>query len=177
MNRQHHPLYQAQTEAKELWRSADDRVMGGVSIAEIKPSQVDGASCICLSGKVSLENRGGFIQIQWPFKPAFDARLFSGVYFDAWGNQETYNLHLRTHQLWLPWQSFRASFQTSASWQRFYISFAAMTPYKTHAAVNLNRLKSLAIVAIGRVFTAEVCVKELGFYRDENTAISDNALR
>ena len=162
MNRQHHAIYEGHAAGVNLWRAADDRVMGGVSVGDITPRQIDDAECMCLSGTVSLENRGGFIQIQWPFKPAFNASHFNGVYLDAIGNHETYNFHLRTQQLWLPWQSFRYRLQTSESWQRFYIPFAAMVPYKTQAVLNPNRLKSLAIVAIGRVFTADVCIKTLG---------------
>ncbi|HUM98926.1 MAG: CIA30 family protein [Halothiobacillaceae bacterium] len=166
MTRQHHPLHHDPTEANAHWRSADDRVMGGVSVGEIKPQIIENTACTCLSGRVSLDNRGGFIQMKWPFESPFDASAYTGVFLDAWGNEETYNVHLRTHQLWLPWQSFRHSFNTNPAWQRFYLPFDEFTPHKTQAKLNLSRLKTLAIVAIGRAFTAEVCIKQLGFYTD-----------
>jgi len=54
--------------------------------------------------------------------------------------------------------------ETSPTWQRFYLPFNEFTPYKTQATLKPNRLKKLAIAAIGRAFTAEVCIKALGFY-------------
>lgn len=164
MTLQHVPLFPDPAKTNAHWRTADDRIMGGVSVGEIKPKLLENTACMCLSGRVSLENRGGFIQMKWPFEPAFDASVYTGVFLDAWGNDETYNLHLRTPQLWLPWQSFRHTFKSSPSWQRFYLPFNEFTPYKTQAVLKPNRLKTLAIVAIGRAFTAEVCIKTLGFY-------------
>ncbi len=175
MSLQHYPLFQNPMDANAHWRSADDRVMGGVSVGVIKPALIEQAACTCLSGEVSLANRGGFIQMQWPFTTALDASAYTGVFFDAWGNNEPYNLHLRTHQLWLPWQSYRHTFTASAAWQRFYIPYSEFTPYKTQSTLNPKRLKSLAIVAIGRAFTAEVCIKALGFYIDDNAVLINTA--
>lgn len=160
-----HIIYSANNDTN-LWQTADDRVMGGVSIAKISPGKHDEQACQCLSGEVSLENRGGFIQMKWPFEPNFDASTFAGVYIRVWGNNETYNVHIRTNQLWLPWQSFRSSFVAKPKWQTHYLPFSSFENYKTFASLDPSAIKKLAIVAIGKVFYADVCVSEMGFYSD-----------
>lgn len=58
------PIYQAD-EANDGWQTADDRVMGGVSVAQLSERLVENSRCRCLTGTVSLENRGGFVQMKW----------------------------------------------------------------------------------------------------------------
>ena len=48
-----------------VWNVATDTVMGGLSSAELATSIVDNRPCLCLSGSVSLENNGGFVQACW----------------------------------------------------------------------------------------------------------------
>jgi hypothetical protein len=159
----HHPIYDAQHSSPH-WQTADDRVMGGVSIAKIAPDTRDGMACYCLSGKVSLENRGGFVQMKWSFEPEMDASQFTGVYVDVMGNNESYNVHIRTRQLWLPWQSFRASLTAAPQWQQIYLPFSQFENYSTFSTLNPEGIRKFAIVAIGREFNADVCVKGFGFY-------------
>ncbi len=159
----HHPIYQADIISSQ-WQTADDRVMGGVSIANMASSNRLGMACSCLSGTVSLENRGGFLQMKWPFDPAVNGKDFKGVYIHVLGNNESYNLHIRTNQLWLPWQSFRASFVAESKWQRVYLPFSQFENYKTFSTLDPEQIKKIAIVAIGRVFDADVCIHEMGFY-------------
>lgn len=149
-----------------LWQTADDRVMGGVSVARISPGKHEDQACHCLSGEVSLENRGGFIQMKWPFEPSFNASAFEGIFIRVWGNNEVYNVHLRTSQLWLPWQSFRSSFVAKPQWQTLYLPFSSFENYKTPVSLDPTAIKKLAIVAIGKVFYADVCISEMGFYSD-----------
>jgi len=46
------------------------------------------------------------------------------------------------------------------------LPFAAFKPYKTSRQLDVGRLQRVGIVAIGRDFTAQLCVAEVGFYRD-----------
>ncbi len=159
----HHIIYQAETTPTQ-WETADDRVMGGVSVANMTPSNRLDLACSCLSGRVSLENRGGFLQMKWSFDPPVNGNDFKGVYLHVLGNNESYNLHIRTNQLWLPWQSFRASFMTESKWQFVYLPFSQFENYKTFSTIDPEHIKKIAIVAIGRVFEADVCIHEMGFY-------------
>lgn len=158
------PIYQA-NEANDGWQTADDRVMGGVSVAQLSDRLVENSRCRCLTGTVSLENRGGFVQMKWAMPKPFDATGFSGIYLEVWGNNESYNVHVRTGQLWLPWQSFRQSFQATPTWQTHYLAFSAFENYKTGSQLDVSGITKVAIVAIGRAFQADVCVRGWGFYR------------
>jgi hypothetical protein len=158
-------FYDAQTSSNaQAWQTADDRVMGGVSVAHVDARTMNDAPCMCLTGDVSTENRGGFIQMKWTFDD-MDASAYQGVMLDVLGNGETYNIHIRTNQLWLPWQSFRASFDTNHTWQSISIPFSAFENYKTWSTLDASRIRKVAVVAIGKDFKAEVCVRKAGFYR------------
>lgn len=157
------PIYRA-NETADIWQTADDRVMGGISVAHIALRQVDGQTCQCLTGDVSLENRGGFVQMKWEMGKVFDASAFMGVYVTVLGNNEDYNLHIRTGQLWLPWQSFRAAFHAKNEWQTLFMPFSDFENYKTWSTLDPDGITKVAVVAIGRAFRADVCVREWGFY-------------
>jgi D-alanyl-D-alanine dipeptidase len=66
--------------------------------------------------------------------------------------------------LWLPWQSYRATFQAPASWQTVQLPFAGFSPYKTGKALDLTKLERIGVLAIGRAFTADLCIGRVGFY-------------
>ncbi|MDX1347592.1 MAG: CIA30 family protein [Thiomicrorhabdus chilensis] len=148
------------------WRFVGDQVMGGLSSGLIDPITIDGVECVCLSGNVSVANNGGFIQMAWDFseEQAAHAQQFDGLYLDVIGNGEGYNLHLRTSQLWLPWQSFRSGFRAGSGWQRLLFPFSEFQSYRTYARLNVSKLKRIGVVAIGREFEAQVCVRSFGFY-------------
>ena len=156
------PIYQA-TDTDDSWQTADDRVMGGVSIATLTSRQLDGSPCRCLTGSVSLENRGGFVQMKWPINDR-DASAYTGVYVDAWGNNEDYNIHVRTAQLWLPWQSFRQTFHATPIWTTHFLPFNRFENYKTWSSLDASSISKIAVVAIGRAFQADICVRAWGFY-------------
>ena len=100
------------------WRFITDGVMGGQSSGELTLDTIEGKACLRLRGDVSLENRGGFVQAALDIKgtPAADASAYQGLLLEVYGNDESYNLHLRTDDVWLPWQSYRASFQARPGW-------------------------------------------------------------
>jgi len=149
------------------WRLVTDGVMGGVSTGALRIGGHQADDAVCLSGSVSTANNGGFIQLALDIDPqtAGHAPAYEGVAFRVSGNGETYNMHLRSSDLWLPWQSYRASFVAGAEWTVVKLPFSAFEPYKTGAALRPERLKRIGIVAIGRDFAADVCVRNLAFYR------------
>jgi len=150
------------------WRLVTDGVMGGVSAGELSLSLVDGRRALCLRGEVRLENNGGFVQAALDLAPRgdLDARAYTGIRLLARGNGETYNLHLKTAELRLPWQSYRSSFATGPEWREIRLPFGAFEPHRTDLPLDTGHLRSLGLVAIGRAFAAELCVAEIGLYRD-----------
>jgi hypothetical protein len=151
------------------WRLITDAVMGGVSDGRMEADTVAGRPCVRLRGTVSLENRGGFIQavLDSAVDGVLDASDYSGVLLDVYGNDEEYNLHLRTTDVWLPWQAYRASFNATPEWRTVRIPFNSFSGYRIGAALDTSALQRIGIAAIGRAFQADLCVARLGLYRDD----------
>lgn len=148
------------------WQMVSDQVMGGVSSGKMLVSQKAGRQCLQLQGKVSTENNGGFLQLALDLNrgKAFDASAFAGIEIDVLGNNEPYNLHLRTKGLWFPWQAYRASFTATPRWQTIKIPFTEFKGYKTTKRLNLKKLKRIGLVAIGKDYQADVCMGGVRFY-------------
>lgn len=152
------------------WEYVSDGVMGGVSSGGMQTELFRGRTAVVLRGSVSLDNNGGFVQIASDLRPggaAFDASPWDGIELVACGNGETYDIRLRTDQLTRPWQSFRADFKATSDWQTHRIPFAAFAAHKTEAIFDPSRLRRIGILAIGRIFEAEVAVASIGFYKEE----------
>jgi len=150
------------------WRLVTDGVMGGISTGRMSLGQVDGRRALCLLGEVRLENNGGFIQAALDLAPErdLDASAYIGIRLLVRGNGETYNLQLKTADLLLPWQSYRSSFPAGAEWREIRLPFGGFEPHRTGVPLDTAHLRSLGLVAIGHAFAADLCVAEIGLYRD-----------
>lgn len=149
------------------WQMLSDAVMGGRSAGRMSRDTLAGRPAVRMQGAVSLDNNGGFIQLAVDLAPAgatFDASAFAGIAIDVLGNDEDYGLHLRTSELSRPWQSYRARFAAEPRWRDVRLPFASFVPHRTVAALDLRLLRRLGIVAIGRVFRADVAIGGVRFY-------------
>lgn len=148
------------------WRVFTDTVMGGVSSAELIETVVEGVHCLSLSGQVSLENNGGFVQASIDLDEAglFDASAYRGIELSVYGNGEIYNLHLRTGDTRIVWQSYRASFQAENSWHTIRLAFDDLEPYRIDIPFDRSRLRRLGVVAIGKAMRADICIASVSFY-------------
>lgn len=149
------------------WEFVADAVMGGVSRGQASPASVDGRDARRLTGQVSLDNNGGFIQMAFDLSDAgaFDASDWTGVEIELRGNAETYELRLRTDQLTHPWQSFRTAFEAPPEWTTLRFPFAALEAHRTSARFDPTRLRRLGLLAIGREFEADLAVSAVRLYR------------
>jgi hypothetical protein len=138
--------------------------MGGVSSGRLAQDIVAGRPCLHLTGRVSTANSGGFVQMALDLG-RFDASAYAGIVLHVAGNGESYNVHLRTSDLWLPWQSYRASFVAGPEWQEVRIPFEQFEPYRTSRDLRIDRLVRIGLVGIGRDFAADFCVGDIGFMR------------
>ena len=150
------------------WRFVGDGVMGGRSAGGLALGQRDGRNCLHLQGRVSLGNNGGFVQINLDLgrDGPLDASAYDGVELEVFGNNEDYNLHLKTSAVWLPWQSYRAGFRAPPEWQRIRLPFAGFESYRIGKPLDPSRLERIGLVAIGRAFEADLCLGRLALYRD-----------
>lgn len=145
------------------WEYVADTVMGGVSSGQIQP---DGTA-MRLTGAVSLDNNGGFVQMAFDLSEGggtFDASAFEGVEIEVRGNGEAYDLRLRTDELRRPWHSFRTEFTATSDWQTLRMPFSDFKPHRTDVTFDPARLRRIGVLAIGREFEADVSVRRVGFY-------------
>ena len=150
------------------WRPTSDRVMGGVSVAHLERVEHDGREGLRLTGEVSLENNGGFVQMGLDLAAGgatLDGSDHAGVSIVVRGNGERYSVHLRTVDCVRPWQSYRAVFVAEDAWREIRLPFAAFEPHRIDAPLDRSRLRRLGLVAIGRAFAADVMVSRVALYR------------
>jgi hypothetical protein len=138
------------------WEFVADTIMGGVSRGQVAPTQVAGRAAMRLTGEVSTDNGGGFIQMAFDF--AQDASDHTGIALDVCGNGQRYDLRLRTTRLIRAWQSFRCDFTAPAAWTTITVPFAMLVAHRTEAVFDPSELRRVGVVAVGREFAVDVAV-------------------
>ena len=149
---------------KNEWTYIADNVMGGVSKGGVKFNSFDSDVHVLLSGDVSTENNGGFIQIRRELKN-IDLSKAKSIRVYARGNNEKYYIFLRTTGTILPWQYYSHEFTVNEEYNEFIMPIKDFKKSGTLLAkqVNPKKITSVAIVAYGRDHVAEIYVKELEF--------------
>jgi hypothetical protein len=149
------------------WRFVADTVMGGVSRGDLALADVEGRPCVRLTGEVRLDNNGGFVQasLDLSAEGCLDARDWQGFELDVLGNGERYNLHLRTADTGIVWQSYRSELVAAPRWTRLHLPFADFRPYRIDRPLDRGMLKRIGLVAIGREMAADLCVARVALYR------------
>ena len=150
------------------WEGFTDQVMGGVSEMSVTRIPTAERSYIRMSGEVSLERNGGFIQLRLKLaegKP-FNGSSYSGVRLTVRGKGSSYYLFLRTAANILPWKFYKAKIPVSPEWQTIDIPWENFKggDYGRIVKLNLKALKSIALTAYGEAFNAEIEMSEIGFY-------------
>ncbi len=155
--------FEFQPEAR--WRFFTDGVMGGVSTGQVTFVPEDGQVHAHMTGKVSTENNGGFIQMRMEL-PDGAPDGTTGVRLVVRGNNQQYFVHLRTSGTMLPWQYYHAGFEVSGNWGEVRLPFELFrrSGRLLREVPRADSLKSIAVVAYGRDHEAEIDVRELGFY-------------
>ena len=141
----------------ETWTFLSDRVMGGVSDGRVTVEPGPDGPVLHLSGTVSTENRGGFIQT----RVALDAPLPAGargVVLRVKGDGQRYFVHIRTRGSVLPWQFYQAPFDTDGQWQEVRLPFEAFAPRGglLRARLRPETVESVGIAAYGRDHVADL---------------------
>ncbi len=147
------------------WRYFSDQVMGGVSEGSARIEAFEGKAAIRLTGRVSTENRGGFIQARADLERGFPADA-QGVVLQVRGNGERYFVHLRTRGMILPWQYYQATFDTSGDWRTVRLPFSAFSSSGPllRTTPRPETVTSLGVVAFGRDHQADVTARWIGLY-------------
>ncbi|MBE0472493.1 MAG: CIA30 family protein [Methyloprofundus sp.] len=147
------------------WDFVSDQVMGGGSQGQVVQQQVNGAWLTCLQGQVSLENNGGFIQMQFDLRAVDDLADFDGVYITWRGDAPAVAAHLKTTELRQPWQSYKNTVFPSPEWRTDYWRFEQFVPYRTGIPINLKLVTHFGLLAIGQAGPVNLCIREFGLVK------------
>ena len=150
--------------APAAWRFFTDGVMGGLSSGRMTAEAAAGRPALCLRGDVRLENNGGFIQMALELSSP-SVGPWRGIELDVLGNGRRYGVHLRTADMTLPWQAWRATFTSPPMWHTVQLPFSAFTPYRHRGTLEAAAVRRIGIVALGEAMTAEVCVARVAWLR------------
>ena len=151
--------------AQSEWTFVSDQVMGGVSTGRISFKVMSDQSYVEMSGNVSTKNNGGFIQFRRKILD-FDLQGKTGIFLTVRGNGQRYFIHLRNKWTMLPWQYYQAGFDVTEAWKEIRLPLASFRSSSNWLPklVNGKSLSSIGIVAFGRDHTAQIDLKEIGFY-------------
>ena len=147
------------------WSYIDDTVMGGFSEGTAEFQSNESYQTMRLTGEVSTENNGGFIQVRSSV-PWNLAKGKTGIKLKIKGNGEQYFLHIRNLSTRLPWHYYQLGFGTSETWREVELPFGAFIKSSSflRASMNQNTIKTIGIVAYGKDYTADISVMSLEFY-------------
>jgi len=149
------------------WRGFSDRVMGGISNANLQASQVAGKNCLRLTGNVTRESNGGFIQMAMYFGRNYkelNGSDYNGIELLVYGNNEDYNIHVRTSDCGWYDQSYRFTFFAKPEWQRLRVPWEVFEPNNMREPLDAGKLQRIAILGWMREFQADVSLAEISLY-------------
>jgi len=151
------------------WQYFSDTVMGGVSQGTARYGLVEKRPALELSGSVSLDNNGGFIQVALDLKTSgepMDAEDATGIAVRLCGDGGSYAINLRSTDTQRPWQSYRCPVHSTANWKTHYLPFATFAAHRIAQDLNVHRLRRIGLIAIGDPGPARVAISRLALYRD-----------
>ncbi len=154
------------TKQNQNWAFFTDGVMGGLSQGKAIISNVKGHDCYHMTGNVTTENNGGFIQIRNKLKPTISTKEYQGIYLKVYGNNESYSIHVRTAMTMAPWQYYKYNFKTTKEWNEIKAPFNKFQRSNVYQPNNLvgQKINSIGLVAGFKDFEADICLSEIGFY-------------
>tara|TARA_X000001036_G_C20591556_1_gene771012 strand:- start:699 stop:1298 length:600 start_codon:yes stop_codon:yes gene_type:complete len=144
----------------EKWKYISDNVMGGISTGEVHYQE----NVATLTGNVSTENNGGFIQIRMNLDK-INLDKAKSIKLIAKGNKQKYFIHLRTTGTFLPWQYYQAEFIVEENFKEFILP---IKDFKKSGSlmvkkVNPKKITSIGLVAYGRDHEVKLTIKKIEF--------------
>ena len=147
------------------WKFISDSVMGGVSEGKIEFLKDQNSYFARMTGFVSLENDGGFIQFRKKVRD-INNDFVNGISVNAKGNNKKYFVHIRTTGTILPWQYYQAPFAVDEKWKIIKIPYSAFkrSGIMLSKVIDPNNITSIAIVAYGYEHKVMGDVESIFFY-------------
>ena len=154
-------------EKNQKWVFFTDRVMGGVSSGKLEIGSEDGSKFYRMTGNVSTANNGGFIQFQADLSNISNTEeVFNGIKIKVRGNNENYQIFIRTNLTVLPWQYYSSEFYATSQWKEIKLPFSSFKRSNFYQPKNINNtdIRTLGIVAYGKDYSADLNVGLIEFY-------------
>jgi hypothetical protein len=147
------------------WEFITDQVMGGVSNGNITFMNENGANFARMTGNVSLENNGGFIQFRRKVTSHFD-KSKQGLELKLRGNKQQYFVHIRTTGTVLPWQYYHAPFSSNSDWKIVRMPFSMFERSSSFLSKKFTakNIRSIGIVAFGREHEVQLDVEKISIF-------------
>ena len=148
---------------EKRWIFFADTVMGGKSSGNVTFSSDTNNNLARLTGNVTTQNNGGFIQIR---KKVLDLdNSINEVKLMVKGNNQVYHVFIRTSGTILPWQYYKAEFKATNEWTKISIPIANFQRSSSFLSkkINPNSIKSIGLVAYGRDFKADLYISNVSF--------------
>ena len=141
------------------WSYVADGVMGGASTGQAAFGQEGGTAFVRLTGTVSTDNNGGFIQVR-RFLPDGLPAGTSALILTARGNGEAYHVFVRTKGMARPWMNYKAAFTPGADWSDIRLPLADFAPSQPGMPARFDPVEviSIGLAAYGRDFMADLSV-------------------
>ena len=154
------------TVQENRWQFFTDVVMGGLSSGKVNIENFQGKKCYHMTGNVTTENNGGFIQMRVQIKPSIPNNKYTGIYLITFGNNLKYAIHIRTPYTMLPWQYYSSKFLAKNKWEKIELPFNnfGQSNFYQPNKFNYNKIRTIGIVAVFDDFKADISICEVGFY-------------
>ena len=148
------------------WKFFTDGVMGGLSKGRVIKDTVEEVKCYRMTGNITTENNGGFIQIRLDFDTKDKINEYEGFYIKVYGNNKKYYLHIRTGLTLAPWQYYAHSFNANKQWNIIKTPFKDFKRSNFYQPKKLNnqKIKSVGLIAGFDNYQADICLAEIGLY-------------
>jgi len=154
-------------ESAKYWGYISDRTMGGISNGQAFLDEDKNNIFARLTGNVSTENNGGFIQLRSTLSFLDINNLekeLRGVRLNTKGNGETYHIFIRTSKTRSYSDFYYATFIANEEWKVVDLPFNEFKHRFSNSVLDGNDIQTFGIVAYGRDFYSDVSVSEIIFY-------------
>ena len=152
---------------QNIWQYISDRTMGGVSNGKAILEQDEGMYFARLTGNVSTENNGGFIQLRSALSFINldkKGKQIKGIRINVRGNGEIYHIFIRTSKTKSYRDYYSATFATTNIWEIVEIPFTKFKHRFSNKDLEGNDIRTLGVVAYGRDFFSDISISKIIFY-------------
>ena len=148
------------------WNYVADTVMGGISTGGVEFKDIEDKTIAILTGNVTTENNGGFIQIRRDLR-SINLDSVNSIKLIAKGNNQKYFVFLRTTGTKLPWQYYQSEFTVNENFNEFILPINEFkkSGMLMSSKINPKKITSIGLVAFGRDHSAELFIKEIEFIK------------